>query len=36
MAKAIQIQAVCMGPLEALFYFPKQKLKEAAQTQRIR
>jgi len=21
MAKAIQIQAVCIGPLEALFYF---------------
>jgi hypothetical protein len=36
MAEAIQIQAVCMGPLEALFYLLKQKPKEAAQTQRIR
>jgi hypothetical protein len=36
MAEAIQIQAVCMGPLEALFYFRKTTSEEAAGNSAIR
>src|SRR5205085_8551196 len=36
MAKAIQIQAVCVGPLEALFYFPNEINRRTAGNSGIR
>src|ERR1700730_8761948 len=36
MAEAIQIQAVCMGPLEAFFYSKKTRSKKAAANSAIR